>query len=255
MTESEYRSHPALNASRFKAFIRSPFHFKNQVDVEETEQMRIGTAIHTALLEPEKYLSTIAYMPECDRRTKEGKQVAKDFEDANAGKLILKNDSEQIVARSVESVSQHYGWRELKKNQMHRETIIIGELFGIECKAKIDIIDTKERMIWDIKTCQDASREKFRYDVQDRLYWVQQAFYNMLVEKHYEQEFGCGFIAVETTDPSAVGIYTVLKEESQTWKSILERKLEEYKKCTTIEDFHGYEPDSLPALNLKQYIK
>jgi exodeoxyribonuclease VIII len=253
MTESEYRSHPALNASRFKAFVRSPYHFLKQVDVEQTEAMRIGTAIHMALLEPELYLKTIAYMPECDRRTTAGKQIAKEFEDANSDKLILKADSSEIVSRAVISVTGHEEWHYLLASKVNREMIILTDLFGIECKGKIDIIDLKNNMIWDVKTCQDASIDKFRYDVQDRLYWVQQAFYKMLVEKHYKQKFGCGFIAVETTEPSACGFYKVSEEELKVWSDIVENKLLQYQTCTTLNKFPSYQSGNLPALHLSSY--
>ena len=253
MTESEYRSHPALNASRFKAFIRSPFHFENQVDVETTEAMKIGTAIHTALLEPEIYASTIAFMPECDRRTTAGKQIAKEFEEQSVGKLILKHESEDVVIRAIDSVSRHLEWKTLKENQMHKETIIIGEMFGIECKAKIDIIDLKKNMIWDIKTCQDASAESFKYEVQDRLYWVQQAFYKMLVEKHYGSKFGCGFIATETTEPSATAFHQVSEKELELWEDIVKYKLQQYIACRATDVFPAYESGILPELNLSKY--
>lgn len=253
MTESEYRSHPALNASRFKAFIRSPYHFLNQVEVEQTEAMRIGTAIHMALLEPELYLKSIAFMPECDRRTKEGKQIAKDFEDANSDKLILKSDSSQIVSRSVVAVTSNPEWHKLIENKINRETIIITDLFGNECKGKVDIIDLKSKIIWDIKTCQDASPEKFRYEVQDRMYWVQQAFYKMLVERHYQETFNCGFIAVETTEPSTSAFYEVEEREMKQWVDIVEHKFHQYNTCKTLNKFPSYQTGFLPQLNLSAY--
>ena len=182
-------------------------------------------------------------------------QIAKEFEEQSVGKLILKHESEDVVIRAIDSVSRHLEWKTLKENQMHKETIIIGEMFGIECKAKIDIIDLKKNMIWDIKTCQDASAESFKYEVQDRLYWVQQAFYKMLVEKHYGDNFDLGFIAVETSEPSSCAFYDVSKEDQNLWANIVNLNLERYKACVAQDDFHGYASSVLPSLHLEHYLK
>lgn len=255
MTESDYRSLPALNASRFKAFVRSPYHFFNQKDVETTENMLIGTAIHTALLEPENYLSTIAYYPEVDRRTTEGKRIAAEFEASCGGKTILKAKSQDVVERCVAAVSSSDEWKREKANQNNRyETVILFEAAGIQCKAKLDIIDSFNGCISDIKSCQDASPDKFRYDVQDRLYWVQAAFYVLAAETHYSKPFRFSFCAVETGDPAAVAWYTVPEKEMERWKSIVLMKLHHLKKCQEDNHWQGYISQELAPLNLNWVI-
>lgn len=252
MTESEYRSLAALNASRFKAFVRSPYHFFNQKEVETTENMKIGTAIHTALLEPSKYLETVAYLPEIDRRTTEGKRIAAEFEAMAGSKLILKAKSEEIVNRCVKAVAESSEWQREKANKNNRyEQVLIGEMFGINCKAKLDIIDPELGWISDVKSCQDCSHDKFRYDVKDRMYWVQAAFYSLLAEKVYGKPFRFSFCAVETDDPAACCWYTIPEAELNIWKAIVGMKLNELVICQKNNVWESYKSQELGSLNLK----
>jgi|688.fasta_scaffold46918_9 hypothetical protein len=255
MSESEYRSLPALNASRFKAFFRSPFHFFNQREVEETEAMRIGTAIHTAILEPEQYLSTIAFYPEADGRTTEGKAIKKAFEAGAVGKTILKADSKEIVERAVKAVTTHQEVRLILANpENRREQVLLTSLWEQDCKARLDLINVETGVIRDIKTCEDASPERFKYEVRDRLYWVQAGFYALVAEKVFGKPFGFEFIAVEKGDPSTCTIYDVDAKELEMWKHIVDCNLSHLKACTNTKAWTGYNSQTLGSLNLSQYL-
>ncbi|NBX88197.1 MAG: hypothetical protein EBQ97_06740, partial [Bacteroidetes bacterium] len=88
--ETEYRSLPHLNASKFKAFYKSPMHFKHQEQPEETEEMRIGTAVHGLLLEPNAFTGNFAYAPlGLDRRKTEDKNRYAEFVAASEGKMVM----------------------------------------------------------------------------------------------------------------------------------------------------------------------
>lgn len=232
MTESEYRSLPALNASRFKAFHRSPYHFFNQKEVETTEQMKIGTAIHTACLEPSQYESSIGYLPDVDGRTTEGKAIKKEFEAKYAGKTILKAVSKEVVERAVNAILTSREWDDIKANKaMRYEQVLMCDLFGVECKARLDLIDVENGIIRDIKSCDDAGIVRFSYTVKDRLYWLQAGFYTLMAEKVFNKRFNFEFIAVETSDPSVALFHPVDEQELLKWKRVVEGLLYHYKSC------------------------
>jgi len=236
MTESDYRSLPALNASRFKAFYRSPYHFLNQKEVETTEQMKIGTAVHTALLEPELYSSSIGFLPDVDGRTTEGKAIKKAFEEKYAGKTILKAASEEIVNRAVSAVVRSDEWDAIKANKGTRyELVVMAELFGVACKARLDLVDVENGIIRDIKTCDDAGIQKFCYTIKDRLYWLQAGFYTLMAERMYNKRFNFEFIAVETSDPSTAQFHAVDEQELLKWKRVVETLLLKYKSCVDLD--------------------
>ena len=232
MTENEYRSLPALNASRFKAFHRSPYHFFNQKEVETTEAMKVGTAIHTACLEPSQYDSTIGYLPDVDGRTTEGKAIKKAFEEKYAGKTILKAVSKEIVERAVHAIVTSDEWDAIKENKaMRYEQVLMCDLFGIHCKSRLDLVDVENGIIRDIKSCDDASIEKFKYTVKDRLYWLQAGFYTLMAETTFNKRFNFEFIAVETSEPSTAQFHAVDEQELLKWKRVVETLLIKYKSC------------------------
>lgn len=234
MTEGEYRSLPALNASRFKAFHRSPYHFFNQKNVEETEAMRIGTAIHTAMLQPSMYSSTIGFLPDLDGRTTEGKAIKKAFEEKYAGKTILKAVSEAVVDRACTAIMYSNEWKAIKAtNTMRYEQVLMCELHGIACKSRLDLIDVENGIIRDIKSCDDASIERFKYTIKDRLYWLQAGFYALMAEKAYNKKFNFEFIAVETSEPSTALFHPVEEKELDRWKMLVDILLLQYSDCVT----------------------
>jgi exodeoxyribonuclease VIII len=253
MTESEYRSLPALNASRFKAYIRSPFHFFNQKEVETTEAMRIGTAIHTACLEPERFTDTVAFLPDVDGRTTEGKAIKKAFEAGAVGKTILKAESEAVVKRAVNAILTHSLWQNMKSADLRKEQVLLGKLMGQGCKARLDIIDLENGIIRDIKSCDDASGEKFKYTVKDRLYWVQAGFYCLLAEEVYRKPFGFEFIAVETSDPSSCVFHKVDDNDLSEWKAIVKNKMVDYGDSKSMDLWEMPRSGVLGSINLSQY--
>jgi len=232
MTENEYRSLPALNASRFKAFYRSPYHFLNQKEVETTEQMKIGTAIHTACLQPNLYSSEIGFLPDVDGRTTEGKAIKKAFEEMYANKTILKAASKEVVDRAVSAIVRSNEWDAIKSNKaMRYEQVLMCDLFGTACKSRLDLLDVEGGIIRDIKSCDDAGITKFSYTVKDRLYWLQAGFYTLMAEQVFNKRFNFEFIAVETSDPSTALFHPVDEQELLKWKRIVETLLIKYKTC------------------------
>jgi exodeoxyribonuclease VIII len=250
MSEGEYRSLPALNASRFKAFFRSPYHFANQKEVETTEAMRIGTAIHTAMLQPEDYLKTIAYYPDVDGRTKEGKAIKQAFDAGAVGKTILKADSEAVVLRAIHAIKSNSDWQKMNSDSIRKEIVLLGKLAGIDCKARLDIIDVENGIIRDIKSCDDVSGTKFKYTVKDRMYWVQAAFYCLLAEECYGKPFRFEFIAVETSEPSTCAFWEVAPEELVKWKNAVLMGLFDYVDCKHSDFWQGPQGGVLGELNI-----
>lgn len=252
MSESEYRSLPALNASRFKAFHRSPYHFFNQKEVETTEAMKIGTAIHTACLQPNLYSSDIGYLPDVDGRTTEGKAIKKAFEEQFKDKTILKAASKEVVERAVSAIVRSDEWDAIKSNKaMRYEQVLMCELHGTACKSRLDLLDVDGGIIRDIKSCDDANIEKFKYTVKDRLYWLQAGFYTLMAEKVYNKPFKFEFIAVETSDPSTALFHGVDDGELARWKNLVDILLLEYSDCVQSDSWSKPKNSVLKDLYIK----
>ena len=93
LTNKAYHSLKAISPSQIKILARSPLHYYDKFLAEDREKpeptpaMLRGTALHTAVLEPELWDSTIAVPPHSfDRRTKAGRELAAEFEREKIGR-------------------------------------------------------------------------------------------------------------------------------------------------------------------------
>ena len=78
MPADHYHLHPAVGHSGLVRIMRSPAHYREYVahPPEPTPAMQLGTAFHTALLEPDRFGQSFVVAPKFDRRTKDGKAAA-----------------------------------------------------------------------------------------------------------------------------------------------------------------------------------
>lgn len=174
---------------------------------EETPALILGSAIHTAILEPEKFSSEFSVAPKCDRRTKEGKEIFAAFEAASVGKTILTDDQNQQINGIREAVLSHeIVSMMLRGGEAEYSYYVKDEDTGLTLKCRPDY-HNKGALI-DLKTCQDASYEGFSKAIGNFGYHIQAAYYLDVFNKsqgtNYKEFF---FIAVESKAPYAVAVY------------------------------------------------
>jgi hypothetical protein len=215
LTNEEYHAAPGVSKSKLDAIAnRSPLHYwaeyedPNRVR-ETTKALDAGQAIHTAILEPDMLLERVACEPECDRRTKVGKEIAAAFELENAGKIILKNEVYQTVLALRDACYRHpvasgllaLGKAEQSYFATDAET---GEL--VKCRA--DYIHDDGSMIVDVKSAVDASPWGFGKAAASYRYPVQASWYMDVIAAatgRRPQHFV--FLAFEKEYPYAIGVY------------------------------------------------
>lgn len=252
ITEKEYRSLPHLNASKFKAFYKSPHHFKHQENPEETEEMRIGTAVHTLLLEPNNFHQTIAYAPiGLDRRKTEDKLKYNDFVQASAGKTVLKGESREIVEGCVNAISNHPTAVKIM-GKCEKEQVIVADLVeGVTCKGKLDLMCVPCGILADIKTTsRSADTKSFTYETEDRLYWLQAGFYALLAEAVHQKEFRFSFIVVEKEAPFGVAVHAFSPELMKQCKDKVRLLLTEYSHCQAHNAWRGLNDSVISSLRI-----
>lgn len=144
---------------------------------EPSEAMTLGSAIHCAILEPEKYPDQYCTAPVCDRRTKGGKETWEGFVADNKGKTVLSADQQETVAGCVEAFQLHKiageldlsdGWIERGFRWLDRS--------GAWCKCKPDYI-RKDGLIVDLKTVSSLNEKKLMAQAAELRYHMQAAMY------------------------------------------------------------------------------
>jgi len=228
MPASEYHKIEALSASGAKSLLRSPAHFVASKETfrEPTPAMRLGTAVHTLILEPHKFEEEIAVMPKFDKRTTVGKKAIEEWESENTGKCIIDAFQYERAKQIAESVREHPFFVERMDNGI-AETTLLWEQYGVQCKARLDY--RKGNTIFDIKTCQDASPEGFAKQIANFQYHIQAAHYSMgwrRVSGERLERFV--FVAVESDFPHMVGIYTLDRNSLTAGQMMMERAAKAY---------------------------
>lgn len=248
---SEYDSLPKelLNYSRFKHFLDSPAHLVayDKAEREDSHALLFGDALHTLCLEGTGvFHDSFTVLPEgIDRRTKEGKLLYASYQ-STGKKLISQEDYDRICNMEVNLRRD-----ELIKPMMQggsNEVTLVGELYGVKVKARLDRI-TEDGDIIDLKSMNDIpKRRNFRSTVFSFKYYIQQAYYSLLLEEITGKRPKFYFIAMEKNAPFSVRVFTL--DETFMKKGIDEVKkgLTYYKACVK-EDFWPAFPPVVSEIN------
>lgn len=211
MNNSEYHAHPALGSTTLKKAVDSMQTYKHYIEsdpIEATDNMNLGTAVHTLVLEPELFDSEIAVKEKVDGRTKTGKEYNAMFAETSAGKTIITTEQFKEAQLMRDSVMDHPEVKKILNCRVEFETsgFYIDEETGIECKYRPDI--RTNNFIADLKTCQDATQNGFAKQVSNLGYHISAAHYlegDRILKKINHEQFI--FICVESKPPYQVGIY------------------------------------------------
>lgn len=244
MPAPDYHAIDALSASGAKHLLRSPAHYLAQKEkpMEPTASMRLGTAVHTMILEPEKADIEIARAPKVDKRTKVGKETIELFEREHQGKLILDADVFDKAAAIAEAVAKHPVARDLLKDGQAETSMLWKAYDGLPCKARFDYY--RGDGIVDVKTTQDASPEAFARSIASFKYHMQAAHYL----QGYREVTGWDadyftFVAVESEPPYAIGIYRLDEASLQTGRMLMEKAAMAFRTAADPVQWKGYARD------------
>ena len=107
ISNSEYHSGAGLGASHLRELMRSPLHYLSSVNTphKKTPAMKLGTATHCAILEPERFEIEYAQAPDIDKRTKDGKALWCELE--QSGRVVLSSDEYLKVVEMANAIRSH----------------------------------------------------------------------------------------------------------------------------------------------------
>lgn len=238
---AEYHARPEINCSGLKLINRSPMHYRSRLDQpsEETKAMTIGSAVHTATLEPHLFDQQYVAMPEgIDKRTKEGKAAFAALE--QSGKIILSADDYRDVCRIAISVQDHET-ASLFLKEGHAEVSIFTEIEDIPAKCRIDWLRTS--VICDLKSTDDASPNGFARSCANYGYDMQCAWYLDCADAAGLSIDAFVFIVVEKSAPYAVALYELDAASIEVGRAKYQRALSLYRHCKMVGEWPGYSPE------------
>ena len=256
LSNEAYHALKAVSPSQIKVLGRSPLHYFDQFLAEDREKkeptpaMLLGTALHTAVLEPDLWDQTIAVPKHAfDRRTKAGKELAAAFEAESAGKIVLSHEDADQVRRMADAVRSHPAARFLLDLPGRREASYTwtDPATGLECKTRPDWHSEDRRIVVDVKTTKDASRAEFCKSIANFDYHVQAAWNRAALDA---EQFIT--IAVESERPFAVAVYPASGALIAAGQRRIEAAMTLLAECWATGKWPGYgdlvqEPIDLPG--------
>lgn len=254
MTEAEYAALPGLRASYVKTLDAStPAHLAARMAAPDadTDALRIGRALHCRILRPDDYAAEFIVSPKFDRRTKDGKAEAEAFAAAAGVRTVVTQDEQSQIDMMADAVRAHPSASALLEIAELRETVAVGQIDGVRCKARIDAIGNG--VLIDLKSCVSAAPRAFARAVCEYGYDLQMAFYAELARQAdgYDAPESVAIIAVEKSAPYAVAAYEIRPTDLDAAYRRVLRSVAVYRDCMESGVWPAYpqtvEPLEIPA--------
>jgi hypothetical protein len=241
----EYRRTNAVSQSSLQRMKMSPSKFKWELDHPRpsSEAQVLGTAIHCALLEPEKFNSLYCPKPKFDRRTKVGKEGADEWDQKNLGKIGLQQDLwdvvERVVARATDSefFMQFFseGLKEISFFAQHPAVDLV-------VRGRIDNYIPDKNVIVDLKTTDCAQESVFNRDIREYGYDLQAAYYMDLVYLTTGvMPTAYVIVAIEKSKDCDMNVFTFSNEYLARVSNLNQQYLHTLAKCVKSNTWPGYE--------------
>lgn len=251
MNMAEYLASPAISKSGLDQINHSPAHYQAWLKhrPEPTKAMAFGSALHCALLEPDRFTSAYAEAPDCDKRTTKGKEAFAAWEQENQGKISLSKDDMEKLRNMQDAFFSHTLVSGALNNAfIERSVFWRDEATGVDCKARPDIVT--DGLILDLKTTEDAGIKEFSRSAFNWRYHVQAAMYLAGASAALKQEFKeFVFIAIEKEPPFAIAVYRADPELLKRGRYEMQENLFTYAKCVINGSWPAY-PDVVQTIQL-----
>lgn len=249
LPRATYESWPLPSYSLLKHYERSPAHALEQMrhPKEPTDAMDLGSALHSAVLEPARFIEQWAEAPVCDRRTNIGKQRWSEWEAAHTGVQALKSDEWRAVLAMREVLLAHATAGELLRAPGLREVALVVEpepglglvkglvdlvvpWAGATCLVELKTARVADGALW----CTQAAR--LQYHAQAALYLDLAAAIAPGPQRRHLT------VAVETIAPWGIVIHEWDEQALETGARCWRRWLALHRECEANGRWPGYEP-------------
>lgn len=263
ISNDDYHAGPGISKSHLDAIAeKSPLHYWHKYinpereRAEPTTAMKLGTAIHSAILEPDLFATNFVQAPAFNRRTKEGRALAEEFEAKNEGKTVLTPEDHQTCLTIRDRVYAHPLAAGLLKDGKAEQSYYANDPeTGELIKCRFDYLLDSGEMAIDVKSAIDASPAGFGRAVGNLRYDVAPAWYFDVLDVLYgEVPDHWVWLVVEKEPPYAIGIYYVLPEMVQRAREAARRDFMRIVECKQKDHWPDYALN-IQAVELPGWVK
>jgi exodeoxyribonuclease VIII len=163
---------------------------------EPTEAMRLGTLIHTLVLEPHEFGTKFVISPEFGR-TKAELEAKAEFFKANEGKIVVKDKEVDKAERCIKYIPDEV--MDIV-NAGKTEFVIQQPIANLPFKG---IIDCYTDRVIEVKTTSETSADKLISSFFNLKYPMQAAIYGVLAQKEFNLDFypNTTYLVIQTVAP------------------------------------------------------
>ena len=235
----QYLAIDAASNSFLKDMRRSPAHakFKEPEDYD-TRAKEIGSAIHMALLEPERFAEYYLVAEADDRRSAHYKGLAQDV----GGHRVLTRSEAKRIDGMQNSAYQNTRFRKYMEAAGRNELSVVSKdpVTGAPVKCRFD---RKGDGFWalDIKKCQDARASEFSKALTSYGYYMQVAFYAAVWEWETGEKIRqFPLVAIEEKAPHGVVLHNLDEVALILGRKHFREALDQYARCMDSEVWPSY---------------
>jgi hypothetical protein len=240
MPNDVYHSTPGFTSKSGLDIINiSPAHFKFGASKPATKAMNLGSAIHSAILEPELFAKDYLLLREVqDRRVSAYKDAAKNF----PAERILTAPEVDLVSGMQESLTMNPKARYWLDKPGQSEVSLFTKCpaAGLNVRVRFDRI-TDDGYVIDLKSTKSADPEEFSKAIYNFRYHVQDAIYSDAYEWHTGEKLkGFVFLAVESDVPHVSMPYELDDISKSIGRAEYRKNLETLAECLRTGNWPAY---------------
>lgn len=222
----EYQEIDALNHSELKNMDTSAEYYRCKKGEKSfsTSAMSLGTAIHSAILEPESFVSDFVFY----RGRRAGKEY-KQFQADNEGKNVIKADEMDTINHIDASLSKNSEATELLSQSQRELSLTWADTSGTLCKARIDAY--KPKILIDLKSTSAKDIREFTNSAVKYFYHSQMAYYIEGLEANGLEVDEVKIIVAQTVAPYSVFVVNVPYATIERGSELIEEWKTELVEC------------------------
>jgi exodeoxyribonuclease VIII len=261
LTNEDYHAAPGISKTGlWTIHTKTPFHFRYG-ERKSSSFFDLGSAAHTAVLEPVKLDFTIMCGPD-DRRGNKWKDAQERA--AHEGLTLLTGPDYDRLYRIRDSADKNATLRALRPGLVVEQSgFAIDPETGVLCRCRPDGYQPSSGIILDLKTTTDGGASAFARSVANFGYHVQDAFYSGVWQQalisgveHFDNTiptvYGFVFVVVETTAPYVTSTYELDPSAVDEGRAIYRAALARYAECARTDVWPAY-PDEPEPLKLPRW--
>lgn len=275
VSEEQYFALPYASNSRLTLLKRSPAHMKADMEQprQETEALFLGTAIHSAVLQPDEFARRYIVSGPCEALLKSGDRKGEPCGNNGGsrhagawfcGKHAPDTAPDAAIALSPKQWdtcigvrSSMYAHAKLRRMLLARGRAELTVIWddretGVRCKARVDrLVEDFDGVVLDLKSTTDARPEEFERTIFTRGYYRQLGLYQDGLAAHGIAMKHLVIAACEKEAPFAVAGFRLSDGAADAGRDELRRLLRLYAECQQTGTWPAYAANihelSLPA--------